>query len=131
MRAVAERVFSRAEASALLDQLRPLLERVRELTVHLSEGSRSRSLQALSGGNGGGEAAREVMATGDLIRKAMAEVEALGVVLRDPQTGLIDFPATRSGEPVYLCWRFGEETVDWWHPRDAGFAGRARIDWDA
>jgi hypothetical protein len=128
---VAERVFSRAEAGALLDGLRPLLERIRELSAQLGEGAKARSLRALSGGNGGGDAAREVMATGEKMRRAIAEVGALGVQLRDPQTGLVDFPAERSGEAVFLCWRLGEDTVDWWHPRDTGLAGRSRIDWDA
>lgn len=115
----------------MLDKLRPLLEQVRELAAQLTEGSRSSSLQALSGGNGGGEAAREVMETGARLRKSIAAVEASGVLVRDPSTGLIDFPARRADAPVYLCWRLGEEDVDWWHPRDTGFAGRARIDWDA
>jgi hypothetical protein len=128
---VGERVFTRSEATSLLDRLRPLLEQVRELAGQLADGSRSSSLKALSGGNGGGEAAREVMATGERLRRAIGAVEALGVLLRDPSTGLIDFPARRSDDPIYLCWRLGEEGVDWWHPRDTGLAGRARIDWDA
>ena len=126
-----ERVFTRAEAAGLLGRLRPLLEHVRELAGQLSEGSKSSSLKALSGGNGGGEAAREVMATGERLRKGIAAVEALGVLLRDPSTGLIDFPARRGDDPVYLCWRLGEDGVDWWHPRDTGFIGRARIDWES
>jgi hypothetical protein len=127
---VGERVFTRAEADTLLERLRPLLERIRDLATQLTEGSRARSLQALSGGNGGGDAAREVMATGEQMRRTIKEVEAHGVLLRDPSTGLIDFPASRRDQPVYLCWRLGEETVGWWHPRDTGIAGRARIDWE-
>ena len=126
-----ERNFSRAEATTLLGRLRPLLAGVRELAGQLAEGSQTSSLKALSHGNGGGEAAREVMATGERLRRGIAAVEALGVVLRDPASGLVDFPAQRGDDPVYLCWRLGEEDVDWWHPRDTGFAGRSRIDWDA
>jgi len=59
----------------------------------------------------------------------MAEVEAierLGVVVKDVDSGLVDFPAAHpvSGDPVYLCWQLGEETIGFWHPQDAGFAGR-------
>jgi hypothetical protein len=50
--------------------------------------------------------------------------------VKDPETGLLDFPALRGGEEVLLCWRAGEDAVEWWHGRDEGFAGRRRIDWD-
>jgi hypothetical protein len=46
------------------------------------------------------------------------------VVVRDPSTGLVDFPAERDGEPVYLCWRLGEDEVAHWHDRDSGFSSR-------
>lgn len=56
------------------------------------------------------------------------ELEGLGVELKDPRTGLIDFRAMRQGEEVYLCWRLGEPSVGHWHPLHTGFAGRAPID---
>ena len=126
-----ERLFSRSEADALLPRLRPLLEGIRDMSAELAESSKERGLLAMTGGNGGGGSARELMALGDRLRDALIEVESLGVVLRDPATGLIDFPARRSGRPVFLCWRLGEDSVGWWHPRETGFAGRAAIDWDA
>src|SRR5215472_14681603 len=119
-----ERLFSRPEADALLPRLRPLLEVIRDASEQIAKGTRERGLQAMTGGNGGGAAARELMALGDRLREALVEVEGLGIVLRDPSTGLVDFPAHRSGRPVYLCWRLGEDSVDWWHPRDTGIAGR-------
>lgn len=57
-----------------------------------------------------------------------AELEQLGVELKDPRTGLIDFRAMRQGEEVYLCWRLGEPSVAFWHPLHTGFAGRAPIE---
>jgi hypothetical protein len=56
-----------------------------------------------------------------------SEVEALtsdGIVLRDADTGLIDFPARRDGRLVYLCWRPDEDLVGHWHEVDSGFGGR-------
>jgi hypothetical protein len=54
----------------------------------------------------------------------MAELIGLGIQVRDPQTGLIDFLSERDGEEIFLCWRLGEDAVAWWHPIDSGFAGR-------
>jgi hypothetical protein len=51
----------------------------------------------------------------------------LGVLLRDLQTGLIDFHALRRGRLVFLCWRLGEETIGYWHEIDSGFVGRRPI----
>lgn len=58
----------------------------------------------------------------------VAEVEALGVVLKDVQRGLVDFPATGpDGGEVCLCWQLGEEGIGFWHDLDSGFQGRKPI----
>jgi hypothetical protein len=54
----------------------------------------------------------------------MAELRDLGVELKSPSEGLVDFPSRLDGELVYLCWQLGEPEVMYWHPRDGGFAGR-------
>jgi hypothetical protein len=55
-------------------------------------------------------------------------LEDLGCVLKDMNTGLIDFPAVRLGTRVWLCWKLGEESVAFWHGLHEGFAGRKRVD---
>jgi hypothetical protein len=70
------------------------------------------------------------------IQTSLGELALLGVRCTSLEEGLVDFPATVDGAPAYLCWRPGEDAVAWWHPRDAGFAGRrpldgARVDADA
>jgi hypothetical protein len=57
----------------------------------------------------------------------LAELDALGVELKDPMSGLLDFRARRGDAEVYLCWRLGERGVDHWHTLDGGFAGRRPI----
>ncbi len=52
------------------------------------------------------------------------ELEALGIQLKDRRTGLIDFPSEMDGRRVLLCWRLGEESVQYWHDEQSGFAGR-------
>lgn len=52
------------------------------------------------------------------------ELEALGIQLKDPRLGLVDFPSEMAGRQVLLCWRLGEPEVQFWHEIDAGYAGR-------
>ncbi|MGA2496529.1 MAG: DUF2203 domain-containing protein [Tepidisphaeraceae bacterium] len=52
------------------------------------------------------------------------ELTKLGVELKDPETGLVDFPGVHQGREVWLCWRLGEEKVEFWHELQAGFAKR-------
>jgi hypothetical protein len=55
------------------------------------------------------------------------ELLELGVEFKDPVLGLVDFPAQRNGLEVCLCWKLGEESVDFWHNVDAGFQGREKL----
>lgn len=52
------------------------------------------------------------------------DLRAMGIVVRDPDAGLVDFPAVVNGSAAYLCWRIGEREVAHWHGPDEGFAGR-------
>jgi len=59
---------------------------------------------------------------------ALADLEALGVQLKDFERGLVDFPSLRDGRMVLLCWQMGEgDELEWWHDVDAGFAGRTPL----
>jgi hypothetical protein len=57
----------------------------------------------------------------------VSELEDLGVRVRDIDTGLIDFPANRFGNTVYLCWRYGESDIEFWHAENEGFSGRKML----
>jgi hypothetical protein len=52
------------------------------------------------------------------------ELEDLGIQLKDPRLGLVDFPSEMAGRNVLLCWRLGEPEVQYWHEVDSGYAGR-------
>ena len=56
------------------------------------------------------------------------ELSNLGVELKDPNIGLVDFPARLEDRVVYLCWRLGEETIDHWHELTSGFSGREPVE---
>jgi hypothetical protein len=63
----------------------------------------------------------------DQMQAAVIQLDDWGITLRDIQSGLIDFPALVNGRQVWLCWRLGEEDVEWWHELTAGVAGRQRL----
>ena len=63
----------------------------------------------------------------DQMQAGVARIDELDVVLRDIETGLIDFPALVSGRQVWLCWRLGEKQISFWHELQGGFGGRRPI----
>src|ERR671938_479854 len=58
------------------------------------------------------------------LQRALGELQAMEIVLRDLERGLVDFPAMRDGEEIYLCWEEGEDEIAFWHDQDSGYAGR-------
>ena len=59
--------------------------------------------------------------------KAVASLNGMGISLKGPLEGLIDFPSYRDGELIELCWKLGEERVEHWHKIGEGFAGRKKL----
>jgi hypothetical protein len=64
------------------------------------------------------------------LRAAIEQVQELGCVVKDLDTGLVDFPTLFKGVEVYLCWRLGETAIEFWHGVDEGFRERKAIDQD-
>ena len=82
------------------------------------------AVDALEGDSGGAYPGREVARALVEISRAVGELDAVEILLRDVDRGLIDFPAMRDGAEVYLCWLVDEESIGFWHEPEAGFAGR-------
>jgi hypothetical protein len=61
-------------------------------------------------------------------RDAVAEIDAIGVQVKDLNIGLLDFPCEVEGQIVLLCWKLGEKGITHWHGTEEGFAGRKPID---
>jgi hypothetical protein len=117
-----ERLFSLEEATALLPDLREELTRMREARqVILRSGERVRESVTGNGGGAEGKAYQEAAA---LLRDGVERISSQGIILRDVESGLIDFPSDRDGRVVYLCWRLGEDRIGFWHPPETGFPGR-------
>jgi len=62
------------------------------------------------------------------LEEEVKKLEELGCVLKDMSMGLIDFPAVRLGERVWLCWKLGEDHIRYWHSRHEGFGGRKPVE---
>ena len=64
----------------------------------------------------------------DQMQAGALQLDGWGIQLREIATGLVDFPALVSGRPIWLCWRLGEQQVEWWHETSEGFEARRRIE---
>ena len=117
-----QRLFDVEQANAALAEVVPLLERLR--AAHATMDQRQDEVTTSAPTNGGGAAHAAFLQAGGEVSRVLDALERLGVVVRDPATGLIDFPSERDDEPVFLCFRLGETEVAWWHPTDTGFSGR-------
>ena len=130
------RLFTLSEAEALLPELIPMLEEIRDAQRELGEAQAEiERLTAPIGGNGHGvkadriaQARQRVQRNSTTLRQRGLELDARGVELKDPATGLIDFRSRRQGRVVYLCWRLGEPRIEWWHELETGFAGRQPLE---
>jgi hypothetical protein len=128
------RLFSLSEATALLPRLRELLPALQETKGAIDR--LQRELQAMTqaaSGNGHlllaqmDRKRRETEALTERLNASVRELQELGCELKGIDEGLIDFPAQRDGRTVFLCWKLGEERIEWWHELDTGFAGRERL----
>jgi hypothetical protein len=64
----------------------------------------------------------------EMLIEALGQVADLGGEVKDLETGLVDFPARRGTDDIYLCWRLGEKQLGHWHPVDTGYGGRRPLD---
>jgi hypothetical protein len=134
---VLDRVFTPAEANSALDEVRPVAERLVAVRQRMRELEHAQGdLVTAIGGNGGGYAASDLNAAQselaglvEAVTACLERLEELGVAVKDLDLGLLDFPAERDGVRVLLCWHVGEDSVDYWHGLEEGYAGRKPIDW--
>ncbi len=123
-----ERHFTVEEANALLPRVEPLLRSLRAARDRLTDTEAHEVLAGAAPANGGGTKGREVGEAFLEARRLIAELEEIGIVIRDLDRGLIDFPAIREDREVYLCWHLDEDEIGFWHDLDAGFGGRRPLD---
>jgi len=118
------RHYTVEQANAALPWVQERMERLRTARDDFSDEDVREALGEATPGNGGGEPGRLVSEAFLELQAAAAELDALDIVVRDLERGLVDFPAIRDEREVYLCWEEGEPEIGFWHEADAGFAGR-------
>lgn len=125
----AEKRFRLEEANAIVPRLQLLMERLQRAALALHEQmlALAESLSIPIADLTTEELLRRRPAARALVtelEEIVHTIEEGGAVLKDVQLGLVDFPAERDGETIYLCWQFGESEIGYWHRPDEGFAGR-------
>lgn len=127
--------FTRERAEALLPQVEPLLREIQALRLAAAElAARLLARREKVAGNGHlpqddqRQTRDELDGINERIAARLEEIQARGILVKDLDSGLIDFPTLRDGREVYLCWKLGEDRVRWWHPIETGFAGRQPLD---
>jgi hypothetical protein len=121
-----KKYFTVEEANRLIPQIKALVEELRLGRRRLlNHRPTAEAIAHKAGGNGGGgDAATYLADYSRTFRSALAQLQDMGVVVKDIERGLIDFPHWRGDREVYLCWEYGEERIDYWHETDSGYSGR-------
>src|SRR5262245_13761725 len=121
------RLFGWDEANRLVplldktfEQVRPWVSRLREIHSELKDAEEHEASAEDAALSEEGERLTQ------RVREALAPLEEMGIEVKAAD-GLVDFRALRHGRIVYLCWRYGDESIGFWHELDAGFAGRRPI----
>ncbi len=126
---VAMKLFSVDEANRTLPLVRRIVEDIVQAYQRWQE--RVREFEALAAdakADRPNDAAERIQSEVQILAAEIAgyveELTSLGIEFKGYVTGLVDFPGEIDGRPVYLCWQLGEDSVQYFHARDAGYAGR-------
>jgi hypothetical protein len=134
---MAERTFTLDEAQSLLPVLESLLRTAISAKKVVDEAdAEQQALQHRVFLNGGmfldivplARRKAERAKAEQRAKDALAEIDSIGVQVKDLNIGLLDFPCAVEGQIILLCWKLGEKTITHWHGVQEGFAGRKPID---
>jgi len=120
--------FTLQEANETLMVIKPLIEEI--LAIRQAILDRRPEVWPVverAAGNGGSQAASKMVMEFERLDALIHQVQETGVVLKDLNIGLLDFPCLKNGREIYLCWKYGEGEIAFWHEVEAGYAGRKPI----
>jgi hypothetical protein len=118
------RHFTLEEARAELPWVEAKLAALRDSRDRLTDTEARQALADGSPTNGGGHPGKKVGEAFVELQNGIAAFDQRGIIVRDLDSGLIDFPAVRDGDEIYLCWIDGEPDIGFWHELDTGYSGR-------
>jgi hypothetical protein len=124
-----ERIFTLSEANGLIPELEQFWDNIkagRQILKDTREEVKKASAQASSGG-GTVMGVQYIKGLQD-INGSLHAIQELGVVIKDVEIGLCDFPFLLDDRLVFLCWKYGEKQVRWWHDIDSGYANRQPLE---
>ena len=122
-------IFTLDEANKALQTIRPIMDDVQTIRQKILA-NQPEAWPAIekSAGNGGNKTMSRLVEDFERLDALIHEILDTGVQIKDINIGLLDFSALRNGREVYLCWKYGEEDIAFWHEIDAGYAGRQPIE---
>ena len=125
---MAAHYFTVQEANSLLPEIKPLMAELMERRARVVS-TRGELTEMFELGNSdfGGAKASEIVVEFMAIERLAILIRSRGCLIRDLNAGLIDFLSERDGREIYLCWRFGEPRVEFYHELNSGFQGRQHI----
>jgi hypothetical protein len=130
------RTYTVEEANNELPRVRRIVAQIAELSALLPELEDQARIAQYESKRPGASAedrerqqqARDAVGGAEIeLLKAVASLNGMGIQLKGPLEGLIDFPSYRDGELIELCWKLGEERVEHWHRIGEGFTGRKKL----
>jgi len=123
-----EKHFTLAEARAMLPQLRRLFKELhaRRDRARKADEKLGNSL-GKSGGDLGGSLVSSMLTDLVALNAEARQLQERGVVIKDFDRGLVDFPSLQNDREVFLCWELDEDDIEFFHDIDAGYAGRERL----
>jgi hypothetical protein len=121
--------FTLQEANEALVSIRAWMEEIQTIRQQiLKHQPEIWSVMEKSAGNGGNPTLSRMVKSFDKLDELIHAIQNIGAIIKDINTGLLDFPAIRDGHEVYLCWKYGEVDIAYWHEIEDGFAGRQSIE---
>ncbi|MEI8292046.1 MAG: DUF2203 domain-containing protein [Verrucomicrobiota bacterium] len=123
-----EKHYSREEARALLPRLRQWLAELNRLRADLERIEKRLGGLTGQGHDTGGETVNNWIRALAGTQAVLAEFHRRQIVIKDPDRGLLDFPAIIGGKEVFLCWESDEDDIEFWHDLDTGYGGREKLE---
>jgi hypothetical protein len=120
--------FTLGEARTLLPHLRQIFQDIHRRRDRIRDcDDKLAKLLRQTGNDLGGRMVNGLLMDLLQMNGQLQRIQKMGVIVKDLERGLLDFPSVRDGREVFLCWELDENDIEFWHDLDAGYAGRERL----